>query len=96
MFFRPMKSLAELDDPIGMRVRAAMGDDMRKDAEKAASESILTSEVSTYWFAPNMSYVEKDFAAGDPAFWNPKPAIMARPKPKKKMMKPLAPPPPTD
>jgi len=26
---------------------------------------VMSSETSTYWFAPNMSYLEKDFAAGD-------------------------------
>jgi hypothetical protein len=96
MIFRPMKSLAELDDPIGMRVRAAMGDDMKKDADKAVSDAIMSSETSTYSMAPNMSYMQKEFAAGDPAFWNTKPVTMAKPKPKKKMAKPLAPPPPTD
>jgi hypothetical protein len=96
MIFRPMKSLAELDDPIGMRVRAAMGDDMKKDADKAVSDAIMSSETNTYSMAPNMSYMQKEFAAGDPAFWNTKPVTMAKPKPKKKMAKPLAPPPPTD
>ena len=47
---------------------------MKKDADKAISEAVISSDVSTYWFAPNMSYVEKEFAAGDPGFWNPKPA----------------------
>jgi hypothetical protein len=96
MLFRPLRSLAEFDEQIQMKVRAAMSDDMKKDADKAASEAIMSSETSTYAYAPSMSYVEKDFAAGDPAFWNPKPAVMARPKPKRKMAKPLAPPPPTD
>ncbi|MGH9871736.1 MAG: hypothetical protein ACRD9S_04625 [Pyrinomonadaceae bacterium] len=96
LVFRPMKSLAELDDPIAMRVRAAMGDDMRKDADKAISEAVLSSDISTYAFAPSLSYLEKEFMAGDPGFWNPKPAMMVKPKPKKKMAKPVAPPPPTD
>jgi hypothetical protein len=96
MFFRPMKSLAELDVAMAMKTRAAMGDDTKKDADKAASEAIMSSETSTYVYAPNMSYVEKDFAAGDPAFWNTKPTMMAKPKSRKKMAKPLAPPPPTD
>jgi len=81
MFFRPMKSLAEMDDPMAMRARAAMSDDMRKDADKMVGEAVMSSETSTYWLNPNMSYVENDFAAGDPAFWNPKP-MMAAPKPK--------------
>jgi len=96
LLFRPMKSLSEFDDPIMGKVRNGMGNDERKDLDKDAGEVYMSSESSTYWMAPNMSYVEKDFAAGDPAFWNPKPAMMAKPKPKKKMAKPLAPPPPTD
>lgn len=96
LLFRPMKSLSEMDDPVGMRVRASMGNDERKDLDKEASEVYMSSETSTYAFAPDMSYVEKEFAAADPAFWNPKPATMAKPKPKKKIAKPVAPPPPTD
>jgi hypothetical protein len=96
LLFRPMKSLSEFDDPPGLKIRAAMGNDERKDLDKEASEIYMSSETSTYWFAPNMSYVEKEFAAADPAFWNPKPAMTAKPKPKKKMAKPVAPPPPTD
>lgn len=96
LIFRPMKSLAELDDPIATRVRASMGDDMRKDADKAVSEAVLSSEISTYAFAPSLSYLEKEFIAGDPGFWNPKPAMMVKPKPKKKMAKPAAAPAPTD
>jgi hypothetical protein len=96
LLFRPMKSLSEMDDPVGMRVRAAMGNDERKDLDKEAGEVYMSSETSTYMFAPDMSYVEKEFAAADPGFWNPKPAMMAKPKPKKKVAKPVAPPPPTD
>jgi hypothetical protein len=94
--FRPLKSLAELDENVPMKVRAAMSDDMKKDADKMAGDAIMSQETSIYSMTPNMSYVEKDLAAGDPAFWNPKPAMMAKPKPKKKMAKALAPPPPTD
>jgi hypothetical protein len=96
LLFRPMKSLSELDEQVGMKVRAAMGNDERKDLDKDASEVYMSSETSTYAFAPAMSYVEKEFAAADPAFWNTKPAMMAKPKPKKKMAKPVATPPPTD
>ncbi len=94
--FRPMKSLGEMDDAVGMRVRNAMSDDTRKDVDKAISESIMSSESSTYLFAPNMSHVEPEFAAGDPAFWNPKPPMAPRPKPARRAAKPLAPPPPND
>jgi hypothetical protein len=95
LLFRPMKSLAEFDDPVGMKLRASMGNDERKDLDKEAAEIYMSSETSTYWFAPSMSYVEKEFAAGDPSFWNPKPAMMAKPKPRK-VVKALAPPPPNE
>lgn len=80
--FRPMKSLAEMDNPVGMKVRAAMSDDQRKDADKAVREAIMSSEISTYAFVPGMSYVDKEFAAMDP-FWAPKPQMAVKPKPKK-------------
>lgn len=74
MFFRPMKSLAEYDLRIGARVREGMSDDQKKKADKMAGESIVFSETSVYALAPELSHVPKDFAAGDPTFWNPKPA----------------------
>ena len=92
--FRPMRSLGELDEPIGMKVRAAMSDDQRKDADKAVGEAVISSETSTYTFAPRMSYVQKEFAAMDPAYWNPKPEMAPKPKPKRRVAKPAAPPPP--
>lgn len=96
MFFRPMKSLAEYDLRIGPRVRDAMSEDQQKKADKLAAESILFTETSVYALSPQMSYVSKEMIAGDPAFWNPKPAMAVRPKPKKRVAKPVAPPPPTD
>jgi hypothetical protein len=84
---RPLMSLSELDDPVGMRVRAAMSDDQRKDFEKGIREMMMSSETSAYAFAPNMSYVHKEFAAGDPDFWTPKPPMAAKPKPKKRAPK---------
>ncbi len=85
--FRPMKSLAELDNPIGMKVRAAMSDDQRKDADKAVREAILSGETSTYAFTPSMSYVDKEFAAMDAGFWAPKPQLADKPKPRKRAPK---------
>ena len=85
MFFRAMKSLAELDQNIGAKVRAAMSDDMRKAADKAVADAVIISETSTYAFEPHMSYVPKEMAAQDPTFWNPKPekAIAVKPRVKK-------------
>jgi hypothetical protein len=87
MIFRPMKSLAEMDDPIGQKVRAAMTDDQRKDADKGAREAIMSSDTSTYAFAPGMSYVDKGFAAADPDFWTPKPQMAMKAKPRKRAPK---------
>jgi hypothetical protein len=96
MFFRPMKSLAEYDLRIARRVRETMSDEQKKKADKAAGETILFSETSVYAMNPQMSYVSKEMIAGDPTFWTPKPVAMARPKPKKRAVKAVAPPPPTE
>ncbi len=88
MFFRPMKSLAEYDLRIGPRVREAMTDDQKKKADKMAGESVIVSETSIYAFNPSMSYLPKEFTARDSAFWNPAPEAVAKPKPKKRVVKP--------
>ena len=85
MFFRPMKSLAEYDQRLASRVRAAMTEDQRTKGDKMQAESVMSSESSIYAMAPGMSYVAKEFAAVDPGFWLPKPAVAAKPKPKKKV-----------
>ena len=90
MFFRPMKSLAELDQNVGAKVRAAMSDDMKKAADKANADAVIISESATYAFEPNMSYVPKETAAQDPGFWNPKPQAMPKRAPRKKTAKPAA------
>jgi hypothetical protein len=92
LFFRPMKSLAEYDLKIGPRVREAMTDDQKKKADKLTSESVMASETSVYAFEPSMSYVQKDMAAQDPGFWNPKPQKAAMVK--KRGKKPAATQPP--
>ncbi|MDQ1637459.1 MAG: hypothetical protein QOF62_798 [Pyrinomonadaceae bacterium] len=97
LIFRPMKSLGEMDDPVNMRVRAAMSDDMRKEADKSYSDAVMSSETSTYWLTPEMSYVEKEFAAVDPTFWNTKPEPVAmKPKPRKRTAKPAVATPPAN
>ena len=94
MFFRPMKSLAEYDLKIAPRVRAAMSDEQKKKADKMSGETVVFSETSVYAFSPQMSFVSKEMAAVDPAFWNPKPAMAIKPKPKKRVAKAAVPPPP--
>jgi len=92
MFFRPMKSLGEFDQNVGAKVRAAMSDDMKKAADKANADAVISSESATYAFEPSMSYVPKEMAARAPGFWNPTP-----PKPamvKRRVKKPAATQPP--
>jgi len=88
MVFRPMKSLAEYDLRIAPRVREAMTDDQKKKADKIAGESVMLSDTSIYAFNPSMSYLPKQFTARDSAFWNPAPEAVAKPKPKKRVVKP--------
>jgi hypothetical protein len=88
MFFRPMKSLAEFDQNVGAKVRAAMSDDMKKAADKANADAVIISESATYAFEPSMSYVAKETAAQDPGFWSPKPQKAAMVK--KRVKKPAA------
>jgi hypothetical protein len=92
MAFRPMKSLSELDEAVAPKVRAAMSEDQRKDADKAVGEAVMSSEVSTYAFEPRMSFVSEEFAAGDKDFWRPRMETAAKPKPKRRA--PKAPPQP--
>ncbi|MGI9166986.1 MAG: hypothetical protein ACR2G5_11495 [Pyrinomonadaceae bacterium] len=92
LFFRPMKSLAEYDLRVGPRVREAMSEDQRKKTDKLTSESVMFTETSVYAFNPRMSYLSKEFTAGDPSFWNPKSEAVARPKPKRRTPKPTPPP----
>lgn len=74
-----MRSLAELDktmmdDP---KIFAAMGAEGAQKAARFAKDAILESESALVAANPAMSYVTKEFAAGDPAFWTPKPTARA-------------------
>lgn len=93
MVFRPLKSLAEFDENIPAKVRAAMSDDQKKDADKMFGEAVISSETNLYAFAPRMSFVSKEFAAADPDFWHPRMEMAVKPKPKRRAPKPPAPPP---
>jgi len=90
MFFRPMKSLGEYDLRIGPRVREAMSDDQKKKSDKLAADSVMSSETIVYAFNPRMSFMPREFIAGDPTFWNPPTEAVARPKPTKRIPKPAA------
>ncbi len=52
--------------------------------DHSAAEQLF-SEARVYSFSQKVSYVSKEFAAGDPAFWTPAPAAAAEaPRPAKK------------
>lgn len=76
LVFVALKSLAELD---GARAREqavnqALGMEDGQKLLKNIAESFLTTESTLFAFNPKLSYVTPEFAAGDPAFWTPKPA----------------------
>ena len=96
MTFRPLKSLAEFDENIAAKVRAAMSDDQRKDADKMFGEAVMSTETNTYAFAPSMSFVSKEFASADPDFWHPRTEMAVKPKPKRRAPKPAPPQPPAN
>jgi hypothetical protein len=76
LIFSPMDSLAHMDAaPARLAAaRQAMGERNRQRLDALALEVVQSSESLLFAFNPRMSYVSKEFAAGDPEFWNPKPA----------------------
>ena len=87
LIFTPMKSMAEMD-PNPVRDKAfqdALGDENRKRLSELASKAIISNEPIHFAFSPEMSYVSKDFAASDKAYWSPRPKPVAKsPEPAKK------------
>jgi hypothetical protein len=86
LLFSPMPSLARMDAaPARMAAaRQAMGDRNRQRFDALAPEVVQSTESLLFAFNPRMSYVSKEFAAGDPEFWNPKPKPPAKPAAKAK------------
>ena len=81
LLFSPMPSLARLDAAPARTAaaRQAMGDRNRQRFDALAPEAIQSTENLLFAFEPRMSYVSKEFAAGDPEFWNPKPKAPSKP-----------------
>jgi hypothetical protein len=75
LIFSPMDSLARMDaaPARGAAARQAMGDRNRQHFDALAPEVVQSTESLLFAFDPRMSYVSKEFAAGDPDFWNPQP-----------------------
>lgn len=76
--------------PHGKSYMEALGDDRRDKIEKIENDSVVFSSTDIYAFAPQLSYVAKDWAVSDPAFWTLKPmmADRAAPAAKKAAKKP--------
>jgi len=73
MLFEPTDSLKMLDSAQdrSQAMLQAMGDSGSKRFLKLAGDAIASEESLLFSVSPKMSYVSKEFAAGDPAFWNP-------------------------
>ena len=80
LLFLAMKSLEEMDEgPTRERaISQALGSDKAEKLFKTISEVVLTTESAIFALSPGMSYMPKEFMAGDPAFWSPKPRQAVR------------------
>lgn len=99
MVFVPTKSLQEIDAAVARskQMQEATGEENSKRLQVLAGQGYLSAESNIYAFSPKMSYVSKEFAAGDPDFWTPKLKAAAKPAEgasaeKKETKKPTAPP----
>lgn len=74
--FRPLRSLAELDERAPVATRNAMGSDTKEEVDKVTDRSMLVSETTVYRINPRLSLVAPAMAARDKSptpFWNPRP-----------------------
>jgi hypothetical protein len=80
VMFSPMKSLKELDDEMAGEKAfiEAMGAENMKKLEKGSGDVFLSTRSDLYAFSPEMSNVSKDFGAGDPKYWTPKPPVIPK------------------
>jgi hypothetical protein len=79
--FVPMRALQQNDDLLAWRkaLREAEGPEKALRMDQIAREAYETTESNLYAVSPEMSHVSKEFAAGDPRFWSPKPLAATRP-----------------
>lgn len=59
--------------PHGKSYMDALGDDRRDKIEKIENDSIVFTATDIYAFAPQLSYLSRDWVSGDPSFWTLKP-----------------------
>jgi hypothetical protein len=72
--FVAMKSLAQNDDLLNLRERLQEGE-AAEHRQQIAREAYASTESNLYAISPEKSHVSKEFAAGDPEFWTPKPEV---------------------
>jgi hypothetical protein len=72
--FVPMKAVGQNDDLLKRRetLHAAEGEAAER-IQQIAREAYASTESNLYSIKPEKSHVSKEFAAGDPEFWTPKP-----------------------
>jgi hypothetical protein len=82
--FVPMKTIGQNDNLLKRRegLHAAEGEAAER-IQQIAREAYASTESNLYAISPEKSYVFKEFAAGDPEFWTPKPQATAKPEKKK-------------
>jgi hypothetical protein len=78
--FVPMKTLGQNDDLLNQweRLREAEGEAAER-MQQIAREAYAHTESNLYFISPEKSHVSKEFAAGDPEFWTPKPRAPGKP-----------------
>jgi hypothetical protein len=73
--FVPMRTLAQNDDLLNLRDRLHEADgEAAERMQKIARAAHAHTESNVYAISPEKSHVSKEFAAGDPEFWTPKPS----------------------
>jgi hypothetical protein len=74
--FVPMRAVGQNDDLLKIRERLhAVEGDAAERMQQIAREAYVSTESNLYSIKPEKSHVSKEFAAGDPEFWMPKPEI---------------------
>jgi len=77
--FVPMKSLVQNDDLLNLRDRLHEAEgEAAERMQQIAREAYAQTESNLYVISPEKSHVSKEFAAGDPGFWTPKPQAPER------------------
>jgi hypothetical protein len=79
LVFVPMKALRQNDDLLarGQSLQGAEGEAGVERMQEVAREAYNSTESNLYAISPEMSHVSREFAAGDPVFWSPKPTAVA-------------------